>query len=156
MNDPATEDRPDDKHSNGKSRFDREIDEILSRSGKDLGQDPVPRPKLRPIASGRATPADASLPAWASAWGPRLASSPVLLALVAGIAAVMIAGSSQLLANVFAFAAVVLVLVPVIQRFRSPASRPETKMWRGQVIDPRANLSSPLADVRRWWSSLRR
>jgi hypothetical protein len=78
------------------------------------------------------------------------------LALVAALVAILIAGTSQLLANLFAFIAVALVLLPIIQRFRGPATPPESRMWRGQVIDARSEQPSPVSQIKRWWSSQRR
>lgn len=105
----------------------------------------------RPIyASG------SSLSNSATQWRAHLLGAPIVLGLIAAILAFLISGSSQLLANLFAFAAVVLVLLPIIQSVRSPASPPEAKMWRGQAMDPGADEYSPIAQLRRWWSSQRR
>lgn len=101
-------------------------------------------------------PSGSSFSNSATQWRAQLLGAPIVLGLIAAILAFLISGSSQLLANLFAFAAVVLVLLPIIQGVRRPASPPESKMWRGQVIDPRTDESSPIAQLRRWWSSQRR
>ncbi len=156
MSDPESKDIPEHPASSGKSRMDREIEEILARSETPL---PFPPPNSRPRRPQIQRPPKVTpspLADVTAQWLPKLLAAPILLAVVAAILAVMIAGVSQLLANLLAFAAVAFVLLPIIQRFRSPSSPPESKMWRGQVIDPRSDQPSPISQIKRWWASQRR
>lgn len=156
VNDSDPTRKPEDPASSNKSRIDREIEEILSRSDNVLPLPPRESRSRRPSIQRPMTPPSASsLPNAAAQWRTQFLNAPILLGLFAAILAFVVSGSSQLLANLFAFAAVVLVLLPIIQRLRRPASAPETKMWRGQVIDPRAGESSPISQIKRWWSSQR-
>lgn len=156
VNDSDPTQTPEDPASSKKSRIDREIEEILSRSDNVLPLPPRDSRRTRPsIQRPVAGPSPSSLSNTAAQWHTQILSAPLLLGLFAAILAFIISGSSPLLANLFAFAAVVLVLLPIVQRFRSPGSAPEAKMWRGQVIDPRAGESSPISQIRRWWSSQR-
>lgn len=147
---------PEGSAPSSKSRVDREIEEILSRSENVLPLPPrEPRPK-RPSIQKAPQTSSSSLSDLTARWGPRILAAPILLALGAALVSVLIAGSSPLLANLFAFVAVALVLYPIIQRFRRPSSAPEAKMWRGQEIDPRLNQPTPISLIKQWWSSQRR
>lgn len=158
VNDSDSRQTPEDSASSGKSRIDREIDEILSRSDNVLPMPPRESRRNRPSMERPVYASGSSLSNSNSAtqWRAQLLGAPIVLGLIAAILAFLISGSSQLLANLFAFAAVVLVLLPIIQGVRSPASPPEARMWRGQAMDPGADESSPIAQLRRWWSSQRR
>lgn len=147
---------PEGSASSSKSRVDREIEEILSRSENVL---PLPPPESRPRRPSIQKPPEAASPSLSdltARWGPRVLAAPILLALGAALMSVVIAGSSPLLANLFAFIAVFFVLYPIIQRFRRPSAAPETRMWRGRVIDPRLDQPSPISQIKQWWSSQRR
>lgn len=156
VNDSDPRQTPEDPDSSKKSRIDREIEEILARSDNVLPFPPQEDRRKRPsISRHLGTPSTSSLPDAATQFGTQMLGAPILLGLFTAILAFIISGSSQLLANLFAFAAVSLVLLPIIQRFRRPTSAPETKMWRGQAIDPRSDESSPISQIKRWWSSQR-
>ncbi len=156
VNDSDSRQTPEDSASSRKSRIDREIEEILARSDNVLPLPPRESRRERPsIQRPLNTPAS-SLSDAAARWRAQVLGAPILLGVIAAILAFLVSGSSQLLANLFAFAAVVLVLLPIIQRYRRPTSPLESKMWRGQVIDPRSDESSPISQLRRWWSSQRR
>lgn len=156
VSDSEPRDTPENPASARKSRMDREIEEILADRNNALPPPPSKPRRKRPVTQRPARLPSPSISDVASGWAPRLLGAPILLALVAALMAILIAGSSQLLANLFAFVAVALVLLPIVQRFRSPATRPESRMWRGQVIDPRSEESSPVSQLKRWWSSQRR
>lgn len=146
---------PDSGSGASKSRLDRELEEILSRNENIRLLPPPPAPPKRKAVR----PAVWHTPAMT--FSPRarvLMTSPIVLALALAIAAMLVSGLSPLLANVLALVAVVCILLPMVQRFRrSPGAPPETRMWRGQVIDaPRPNPSSPLDAARDWWKSRQR
>ncbi len=148
---------PEGSAPSSKSRVDREIEEILSRSENVL---PLPpresRPKRPSIQKSPQVPITPTFSDLTARWGPRVLAAPILLALGAALMSVLIAGSSPLLANLFAFVAVALVLYPIIQRFRRPSTGPEARMWRGREIDPRLDQPSPISQIKQWWSSQRR
>jgi len=147
---------PEGSAPSSKSRVDREIEEILSRSENVL---PLPprefRPKRPPVQKRPQAPSS-SFSDLTARWGPKVLAAPILLALGVALFSVLIAGSSPLLANLFAFIAVVLVLYPIIQRFRHPSTAPEARMWRGREIDSRLDQPSPISQLKQWWSSQRR
>lgn len=147
---------PEGSAPSSKSRVDREIEEILSRSENVL---PLPPRESRPKRPSIQKPPQAQTPTFSdltARWGPRVLAAPILLALGAALMSVLLSGSSPLLANLFAFLAVGLVLYPIIQRFRSPSTAPEARMWRGREIDPRFDQPSPISQIKQWWSSQRR
>lgn len=133
-----------------KSRLDREIDEILARSETDRPLPPPPTP-IRP----RVTKTSPSIP-------PRLASLlqvPILQALLLALAAWIVADLSALLANLLALGAVVCIILPMVRGVRptSGSVAPETRMWRGQVIDLRPEQPrTPVESLRDWWNTRRR
>ena len=133
-----------------KSRLDREIEEILSRSEAEQRLPPPPTPiRPRPV---RATP---SIPPRVAA----IAQVPILQALALGIAAWLVSDLSQILANLFALAAVVCIILPMVRGVRPSTSTtiaPETRMWRGQAIDTRPQQPrTPLESLRDWWNARR-
>ena len=135
-----------------KSRLDREIEEILSRSEAERQLPPPPTP-IRPHKV-RTAP---SVPPRVLA----IARVPILQALVLGIAAWLVSDLSQLLANLLALAAVVCIILPMVRGVRPSPSSPtiasETRMWRGQVIDTRPQQPrTPMESLRDWWNARRR
>ncbi len=135
-----------------KSRLDREIEEILSRSEAEQQLPPPPTPiRPRPV---RTSP-------WIAPRVVAIAQVPILQALVLGIAAWLISDLSQLLANLFALAAVMCIILPMVRGARPSPSSPEiaseTRMWRGQVIDTRPQQPrTPVESLRDWWNARRR
>ena len=115
----------------------------------DLKPPPKPRqpPRLRSIQGGKSIRPGLSSPRFhaASFW--------LVGALVLAICAVLVDDVSPLLANLLALAAVVAVLMPIIQHFRRPATPSQSKMWRGQVLEVTPPQSSPLDQLRHWWQS---
>jgi hypothetical protein len=133
-----------------KSRLDREIEEILSRSEAEQRLPPPPTPiRPRPV---RTTP---SIP-------PRVvavARVPIIQALGLGVAAWLVNDLSQLLANLLALAAVVCIILPMVRGVRpsTPTIVSETRMWRGQVVDTRPQQPrTPVETLRDWWNARRR
>lgn len=156
MNDSDGRQEPADSKPAGQSRVDREIDEILLHSDKLR---PFPDPPSKRRLASRQDPLKRHSPSLSgdyAHWRTRLLGSPLLLALAAGMVAFVIADGSRLLANLFAFLAIVLVFLPIIERYRNPQTDPGTRMWRGQAIDSRPVQPSPLSHLRRWWSSQQR
>jgi hypothetical protein len=133
-----------------KSRLDREIEEILSRSEAEERLPPPPTPiRPRPVRTAPSIP-------------PRvvaMAQVPILQALVLGFAAWMVDDLSHLLANLLALAAVVCIILPMVRGVRPSTQTiaPETRMWRGQVIDTRPQQPrTPVETLRDWWNARRR
>ncbi len=144
--------------SAGKSRLDRELDEILSKNENIRLLPPppqatkLPKPKPAPPRSGSSI--ESMIP-------PKvidLMTSPIVLALGLAIAALLVSGISALLANMFSLAAVVCIMLPMVQRFRGrPTGPPDIRMWRGQVIDSKPpQQQSPIDAARDWWKSRQR
>ena len=151
MNEQAGSRDPQDEGAPKKSRLDLEVEEILRKSDNVR---PFPAARARPV-KGPASPGNgpAPIPASVSAGMRKALDTPLLVALALAILALMVSTASPLLATLCALGAVVFVLLPVVQRFRRPASAPETKMWRGREIDSRPTTDSVMESVRRWWRS---
>jgi hypothetical protein len=152
MQSPPTDSPPDG--GSGKSRLDRELEEILSKNENIRLLPPPPKPpKKKPsvLASGRSI--DSMIPPRVR----RILSAPIVVALGLALIALFVADVSPLLSNVLSLAAVVCLLLPMVQRFRGPSAPPETRMWRGKVIDtrPHTHHQSPLDSVRDWWNARR-
>jgi len=152
MQSPPADSPPDD--GPGKTRLDRELDEILSKNENIRLLPPPPKPS-RP----RAVPLGPK-PSVAGMVPQRfhgLLTAPIVVALGLAVVALLLADLSPLLANLLGLAAVVCIIHPMFQRFRRPATPPETRMWRGREIDvPPQREPSPLDGVRDWWKSLKR
>lgn len=131
----------DDERTPGKpSRLEREVEEILAKSGglderrhqrgaiTHLKPRSRPRPAVRRVWSGFER-----LPKMGHFTNGALALVGCLLA---ALLAVLVHGFSPLLANVFALASVILLLAPIVAQFRHPGSR-DPKMWRGRQINLR-------------------
>ena len=153
MQSPPTETPPNG--DSGKSRLDRELDEILSKNENIRLLPPPPKPpKSKPTPIRSATSTNLAIPPVVQ----RVLAIPIVLALVLAIVAMLVADFSPFIANVLCFAAVLSIILPIVQRFRGPATPPETRMWRGEVIDvkPQSQSGSILDSVRNWWNSFRR
>lgn len=148
-----TSEAPEERDA-GKSRLDREIDEILSRNDniRRLPSPPKP-PRRNPVRLPEPRALSAAVPARVR----RLAAAPIILALGLAFVAYLVADLSPFLANLLCLVAVVCIILPMAQRFRRPSSPPETRMWRGRVIDsrPASDTQSPLDGMRDWWKSRR-
>ena|GEM_PF-6527713 len=141
---------PDNPNQNEPTRLERELDEILNRTGaNDLKPPPRPRPQsgLRSIQGGKGVPRGFTLPRFqgGAAW--------MIGGLFLAIFAVLVDDISPLLANLLALTAVIAFLMPIFQSFRRPTAPPQQKMWRGQVLEvdppPQAN---PIDQVKQWWN----
>lgn len=153
MQSPPADTPPDG--SPGKSRLDRELEEILSKNDNIRLLPPPPK------AAKAKPPRPAAPSLLATTWPKaieRILAAPILLALILAIIAYFIADLSQLVANLLCLAAVVCVILPMVQRFRRPAPAPETRMWRGQTFEVReeSSASTVLDSLRNWWKSIRR
>jgi hypothetical protein len=149
-------DNESDPNKSGESRLDRELAEILSRTGSNLP--PIPaepisitkyRQKLRPTRSS------ASMD-WSKQGRQVLdviTAVPLLTALALGVLCAMVGNSSQLLAELFALAAIVVLLAPIVTRMRSGRGSNEPKLWRGQVMNSSPMQENPLDQVKRWFQS---
>lgn len=141
----------------GKSRLDRELDELLAKNENIRLLPPPPQAPKPSRAKPAPLHADSS---FGSAIPPRareLMASPIVVALGLAIAALLVADFSALLANVLGLAAVVCIVLPMVQRFRRPTAPPDIRMWRGQVIDSQPpRQPSPIDHARDWWKSRQR
>jgi hypothetical protein len=77
----------------------------------------------------------------------------MISALVVALIAVLVSDASPLLARLLVFAAVACFLAPIVSRFWKPASPPEQKMWRGQVMEVTPERPNPIDQVRQWWQN---
>ncbi len=158
MQSPPAENPSDDRP--GKSRLDRELDEILSKNENIRLLPPPPETKSRPPT--RIKPKVGPTPPPMESMIPpkmrELMMSPIVMAVGLAIIAMLVVGLSPLVANLLCLAAVVCVVAPMAQRFRSrPSAPPEIRMWRGQVIDSTpSRQQSPIDAARDWWKSRQR
>ncbi len=149
-----------------KSRYEREIEEILSKYDEESGraqrttQQQRPRPELRwnpPPTQTRSygRRRQFNMPNW-----KRFSAGQYMLAAF-GMAILSVLLSRALPAPVttaMLIAAVVLFVVPIVLYYKSGTSSGgwsprEEKRWRGQVIDfnTRKDVTNdPLAGVKRW------
>ncbi len=156
MQSPPAETPSDD--GTGKSRLDRELDEILSKNENIRLLPPPPQaskpPRPKPAPRQSASSIESMIPPKAR----ELLASPVVLALGLAIVALLVSDLSALLATMLSLAAVVCVVMPMVQRFRrGPSAPPDIRMWRGQVIDSQPpGQASPIDAARDWWKSRQR
>lgn len=138
--------------SSARSRLDREVDEILTNT---MSSNPLPPiPFKQRVAEKRARMPHP--PATASTWHEVqriLTAIPILTALACAILCVMVAGASPLLARLFAIAAVVALIYPIVIHLRGGSRSTGPQLWRGQAMDSRSPQSSPLDEVKRWFRS---
>lgn len=156
MQSPPAETPPED--GSGKSRLDRELEEILSRNDNIRLLPPPPQATKAPKSTPAPVRATSSLESMIPPKARELATSPIFLALGLGILALLVSDLSLLLANLLGLAAVICIILPMFQRFRRrPSAPPEIRMWRGQVIDPEPpHQQSPIDAARDWWKSRQR
>lgn len=121
------------------SRLEREVEEILARSGgveeKRHQRATITHLKPRPRRLNRpprSWPYRDRLPSLGHLSNGALA---LIGCLACAVLAVIVHGFSPLLANIFALLSVALLLAPIALQFRRPSSRDANKMWRGRVID---------------------
>lgn len=130
----------DERPSEKQSRLEREVEEILARSGgleerrHQRGAITHLKPRTRPRQRvPRSWSALDRLPKVGHLTNGALS---LLGCLIAAVLAVVVHGFSPLLANIFALLSVVLLLAPIVAQYRHPGSR-DQKMWRGRPIDLR-------------------
>lgn len=154
-------DNDSDKDSNSspsgtpkRSRLDREIDDILTQSTKTNPLPPIPF-KQRVSEKRRATPAPSpSTPQLPMRdFAKILTAYPILTSLAFAILCSMVGDASPLLARLFALAAVVALVYPIVVSVRGGSGDAGPKLWRGQVIDIHQSPSSPVEQVKRWFRS---
>lgn len=140
---------PSDKP--GKSRLEREIEEILERSEREH---PLPPPTpIRPDVKSTMEEFTTKVKMPDLATGARrlLDSASIFLALMAAIIALMLSNISPFLATIAGVAAVVALFWPVVKAGRAPRELPKT--WRGTTY---ASQQDPSQAVRRFQEWLRR
>ena len=149
----------------GKSRYEQEIDEILSKYDEEKGRAPRP-PESRPPRELRPNP----LPSTRRPPTPprsvpdlkRMSAGQYMLAALGVAILAMVARSLGVpggIVTIMIILSAVLFLVPILLNYTrgsgggGGASPREEKRWRGQVIDmnTRRNVTDdPLAGVKRW------
>lgn len=143
---------PNPSEPSGRSRLDREVDEILTHTMKS---NPLPLiPFKQRVAEKRARMPHS--PAAATSWHDVqriLTAVPILTALACAILCVMVASASPLLARLFAIAAVAALIYPIVLHLRGGSKPAGPQLWRGQVMDARPPQSSPIDEVKRWFRS---
>jgi len=138
---------PSDKP--GKSRLEREIEEILERAEREHPlPPPTPfEPRQRRQAAKEAMPRVdlSSLADSARRW---LETAPIFVAFGAAILALIVRNVSPFLATIAATAAVVALFWPIVASIRNP--RPEAKTWRGRTYEPRQDPPELVIRLRTW------
>lgn len=150
---PTTNPEPPDK-SPGKSRLDRELEEILAKNDNIRHLPPPPKARRpKPSPASMTNHLGSSIPAPIG----RVLRVPIFQALALGVVAVLVDDVSPLAAYLLSIAAVACIILPIVSGFRRPAPTLESRMWRGRVVDQRPSSSgpSPLDSLRRWWTTRR-
>lgn len=151
MQSPPTD--PPSENSGGKSRLDRELEEILSKNDSIRLLPPPPsqkKPTSRPTPIRTGTPA---IPPAVSRW----LDVPIIQALVLAFLALLLRDISALIANTLCFVAVACIMFPIVRGFQRPAAAPPTQMWRGRSFEVTPPKNPTLIDsIRAWWSSRQR
>jgi hypothetical protein len=138
---------PSDKP--GKSRLEREIEEILAKAEREH---PLPPPT--PIDSRRRQrAAEESRPSldfskMADSLGRWTATAPLVVAFAAAFIALLLRNVSPFLATLAATGAVVALFWPVVTSMRG--SRAPEKTWRGQTYTTREEPPEIVTRVRSW------
>lgn len=150
MQTASDDDQP--KAPQQRSRLDREIDEILSRTDAHRTLPPPTPIRSRQQSSAPTLP---SIPPAVQS----ILRVPILQALLLALAAWLLDDVSALVSNLLALAAVVCIILPMVRGRRpaGPSVTPETRMWRGREIETRAPASrTPLDSLRDWWTNRHR
>jgi hypothetical protein len=151
-----------------KQKYEREIEEILSKYDMETGRNEKverpgrpsesgPRPPGGPFMTGRGS----TRRSWAlpKSWKRFSSGQYIAAAFAAAFLALLVQNVSHLLANLLVLAAVVLFFLPIVL-YRSTGtsmggwSAGEQTRWRGQVIDfntRRDITNDPLAAIKRWF-----
>lgn len=146
----------------GKQRYEREIEEILSKYEQEKAQrDKQPRPEKPPPIDFRAGGQHSRVPGKSPGmpnW-KRLSSGQYMIASFGVVLLALLVSRFALpLAQILVIVAVVLFLVPILL-YRTTGtssggySPREEKRWRGQVIDfntRREVTNDPFERIKRW------
>jgi hypothetical protein len=146
-----------------KNRYEREIEEILSKMEPDAPpKERPPREERPPISSYRPSsprqPAPRPTFSWPN-WKRLSAGQYIAAAFGVALLATFVGTFSKSLASFMVILAVVLFLVPILLYNTTGTttggwSTREEKRWRGQVIDfeTRRNVTNdPFAGIKRWF-----
>ena len=137
---------PSDKP--GKSRLEREIEEILERTERE---NPLPPPTpIRPDVKGPMEDftSKVTMPDFGTTARRLLDSASIFVSLIAAIVALLLGSVSPFLATIAAVAAVVALFWPVVAATRTPRSMPKT--WRGTAYTDRSDPPEAVTRVQEW------
>lgn len=137
---------PSDKP--GKSRLEREIEEILERTERE---NPLPPPTpIRPDVKGPMEDftSKVKMPDVGTSARRLLESASIFLALAGAIIALMLSNISPFLATIAAVASVVALFWPVVTASRAPRATPKT--WRGTTFDARQEPPQAIIRFQEW------
>lgn len=137
---------PSDKP--GKSRLEREIEEILERTERE---NPLPPPTpIRPdVKRPMADFTDkVQMPEIGTTVRRLMESASIFVALVGAIIALMVSTFSPFLATIVAVASVVALFWPVVTASRAPKSMPKT--WRGTTYEGRQDPPEAVTRFQDW------
>lgn len=132
----------------GKSRLEREIEEILERTERD---NPLPPPTpIRPEVKGPMEDftSKVKMPEFGLSARRLLESASIFIALAGAIIALMLSNISPFLATIAAVASVVALFWPVVTASRAPRSMPKT--WRGTTYGPRQDPPEVVSRAQDW------
>ncbi len=148
-----------------KSRYEQEIDEILSKYDEEKGRAPIPPQRKSPrefLPTSPLPPRKSLTPPRSMPDVKRLSSGQYMLAAF-GVAVLAIIlrslGVPSTIITIMIILSAVLFLVPILLNYTrggssgGSTSPHEEKRWRGQVIDinTRRNVTDdPLASIKRW------
>ena len=140
---------PGENH--GKSRLEREIEEILEKTEREHPlPPPTPiRPDIdQPWSSLKSRVNVPDMSDFGTTMRRMLDSMPLFVALMLAILAWMISDLSPFLANIVAIASVVALFWPIISATRAPT--PMEKTWRGQTYGARQEPPEGAIRIREW------
>ena len=142
-----------------KQKYEREIDEILSKYYEESGRNPNPRDDrqvggVRPANRGGAPKPSFSLPNWRRISAGQYMIAAFALAIIAAFFV-----RAQPFSTILIIGAVVLFLMPIVLYYVTGSSTGgwsprEQKRWRGQVIDfntRRDITNDPFEGIKRWF-----
>lgn len=151
MQSPPTD--PPSENSEGKSRLDRELDEILSKNDNIRLLPPPPSRSQHKPKPTQLHGRSATIPPGVSRW----LETPIIQALALAFIALLLRDISALVANTLCFLAVACIIFPIVRGFQRPSGVPPTQMWRGRTFEVAPPRNPSMIDsVRNWWSSRQR
>ncbi len=147
--DSSNDPKRGDGTSPGRSRLDREVDEILTQTIKSNPLPPIPF-KQR-VAERRAQMPHPKVANTRWRDFTRIVTAvPLLTSFALAVICAMMADSSPLLARVFAVAAVAVLIYPIVIHVRGGSTPNGPQLWRGQVMDLSETGPSPVDQLKRW------